>query len=155
MLHGGATQQAANSILERKNQIVALEAEARSIREKLSTLTTTREEAVAGIEAAQVRLDEAREEKQNATIQVSTLRGQLTVLDRELQDAEKKSQSFDWERGNIEARHREAAEKLGMLESETQAALGQIEELQGRRSGAQSDLEAVARAGKRDRERSQ
>ncbi len=143
ILHGGATQQAANSILERKNQIVALEGEARSIREKLSTLTTTREEAVAGIAATQVRVDEAREAKQEGTIQVSTLRGQLTVLERELQDAAKKSQSFDWERGNIEARHREAAEKLGALEGESQAALGQIEELQGRRSGAQNDLEAL------------
>ncbi len=141
ILYGGATQEAANSVLERKNQVTALEAEATVIREQLAGLNSRRDAALASIETTRAIVDEAREEKQEMAIQVSSLGGQITVLERELQDAEKKTQSFEWERGNIEARRREASEKIDALEAEVLSSTQQIEAEQARRSEAQSELE--------------
>jgi chromosome segregation protein len=143
ILHGGATAEAANSLLERRHQIAALDAEATAAREQIAQLSARREEALAAIAAAQAALDDAREEKQNATVQLSTLRGQLGVFERELRDAEKKNETLDWERGNNEARRREAEEKLDALEAEVQSALQATDALQARRIDAASELEVL------------
>jgi len=143
ILYGGATQEAANSLLERKNQIVTLEAEEGELRKQLATLNERREAILSSLETAQAQVDEAREDKQNATMTVSTLRGQLGVFEREMQEAEKKSQSLDWERSTAEVRYREAADKLNLLENEVQTALQQVEALQARRSESQNHLEVL------------
>lgn len=141
ILYGGVSAQAANSLLERKNQVAALDAETAEVRTHVQQLIDRRQTVVAQIEAAQLALDEAREEKQQAAMGVSTLRGQLNLLDRELAESEKRRQSLDWERGNHESRAHEAAEKLAALEEQLQASIAQIESLQAQRAEAQSELE--------------
>src|SRR5204862_3807999 len=68
ILYGGASSQAANSLLERKNQVTALDAECGTIRGQIQQLTERRQELCTRIEAAQAALDEAREEKQSAAM---------------------------------------------------------------------------------------
>jgi chromosome segregation protein len=143
ILHGGATTEAANSVLERKNQIHVLEAEVRSMRERLAELTRLREECVVAMESAQGRLDEAREDKQNAALNVSTIRGQLAMIEREASDAEKKQQNLEGERASYAARHGEAVGRVVALETDISGALEQIETLQARRSEAVNDLEVL------------
>ncbi len=143
ILHGGSTGEATHSLLERKNQIAALEVEVAAARRSVADLNARRAELLAEIETAQARLDDSREEKQNAAMRLSTTRGQVGVFERELRDAEKKSESLDWERGNIEARHSEASEKLRVLEDEVQSSLQQIDALQARRAESQSELEVL------------
>ncbi len=143
ILHGGATSEAQNSVLQRKNQIAALEAEAHEIRGVLQAITTRRDALVFDIEEAQARLDEARGEKQNGTLAVSTLRGQLGVLERELRDTERKQQTLDGERVGSEVRQREAAARVEGFEAEVLENLQQLDELQVRRSEAQSQLEGL------------
>lgn len=143
ILHGGATKDAAHSLLERKNQAVTLDREAETIRGQLTDLTERRTAGAAEIESIQERLETLREEKQSATTLLSTLRGQLANSERDLREAEKKVQSFEWERGTIEARHREAEDKGNALESQVQASLSRIEELHAQRTEAQGELESL------------
>ncbi|MDQ3622775.1 MAG: chromosome segregation protein SMC [Verrucomicrobiota bacterium] len=143
ILHGGATSEAVNSVLQRKNQITELEAAAGTIRAQIEEIARRRDHLSQGIEAAQLRLDEAREEKQNATVHVSTMRGQLGMLERELRDAEKKAQNVDWERQNSAQRHREAADRLKTFEAEMVASTQGIEVLHTRRAEVQNRLEIV------------
>ncbi|HEV7867518.1 MAG TPA: chromosome segregation protein SMC, partial [Chthoniobacteraceae bacterium] len=143
ILHGGMTGEAVNSVLQRKNQINGLESEAQLLRTQLEGLNQQRNDLLAEIETAQARLDEAREEKQNANLLVSTLRGQLTMLERDAKDAERKQQNLEGERASSEARHSEAADRLGGLEAETAGHMQQLDELQARRSEAQSQLEVL------------
>ena len=143
ILHGGATNEASNSVLQRKNQINALDLEAHDARGEVQALTSRRDLQISDIAVAQARLDEAREEKQNGTLAVSTLRGQLGVLERELREAEKKQQTLDWDRENSEQRRQEAADKLAVLDAEVAGGIAQLEELQARRSEAQSELEVL------------
>ncbi|KAB2644408.1 MAG: chromosome segregation protein SMC, partial [Verrucomicrobia bacterium] len=143
VLHAGQTGEAVNSVLARKNQIHTLEAEAAQFQQQIDGVTVRRNALVAEIETAQARLDEAREEKQNATLLVSTLRGQLAMVEREARETERKQQNLEGERASSEARHREAADRVGGLEAETASGLGQLEELYTRRAEAQNQLEIL------------
>jgi chromosome segregation protein len=143
ILNGGATGEATNSVLQRKNQIHALEAEEQQMQATLDGVTQRRAELELAIETAQARLEEAREEKQNATLHVSTLRNQLAMIEREAKETERKQQNLEGERASSEARHREAADRVGGLESEIGALLAQLEELQQRRGEAQNELEVL------------
>ncbi len=143
ILTGGATGEATNSVLERKNQIAALAIEEAAVRAQLATLNARREEALVEIARIHSQLDEAREEKQNAALLVSTLRGQLGLLERETKDTERKRQSLDGERASSEARHAEAIARLGKLEAEVAACTQQAGALDGRRIEAQSQLESL------------
>ncbi len=143
VLHGGQSGEAVNSVLQRKNQIAALEAEAAQFHRQIDGVTQRRNELLSEIEATQARLDEAREEKQNATVLVSTLRGQHAMIEREAKDTERKQQNLEGERASSEARHREAADRVGGLEAEIASGLGQLDELQARRAEAQNQLEVL------------
>ena len=143
ILHGGATTEVVNSVLERKNQIHAIEAEVQALRQRVAETSRLRDDCVIGMEAAQARLDEAREEKHNANMGLSTMRGQLAMIEREARDAERKQQNLEGERASSAARHSEAMGRAESLELEIAGALQQIEALQARRSEAANDLEAL------------
>jgi chromosome segregation protein len=117
LVHGGATSEAVNSVLQRKNQIHELEREAAVVRGEIDLVNQRRAEVVQVIETTQSQLEEAREEKQNATVLVSTLRGQLAMVDREAKDTERKQQNLEGERASSEARHQEATHRVGSLEA--------------------------------------
>ncbi len=144
ILHGGASNaEGSNSILQRKNQIAALEAEASTFREQLGALTTRHEEALAAVENAQHAITEAREEKQNMTVQVSTLRNQLAMLEREQAEANKKTQTLDWEKQSAEARLAEATARIGEFEAELRTAMEQFDSIIARRAEAQQGIEVL------------
>ena len=105
IVHGGATSEAVNSVLQRKNQIHELEREEAVIVEQVASLNRHRNDLALEIETTQARLDEAREEKQNATLQVSTMRNQLAMIEREAKETERKQQNLEGERASSEARH--------------------------------------------------
>ena len=143
LVHGGATSEAVNSVLQRKNQIHDLERETAVVHAQIDSLNQRRAEAVQMIEATQSQLEEAREEKQNATLLVSTLRGQLAMDDREAKDTERKQQNLEGERASSEARHQEATHRVGSLETEMAAGQEQLVTLQARRTEAVNALEAL------------
>jgi len=143
ILNGGTTGEAINSVLQRKNQIHALEAEEAQILAVIGGVTQRRQDLQTEIETAQARLDEGREEKQNATLHLSTLRNQLTMVERETKETERKQQNLEGEKASSEARHREAADRVGGLEAEISAQLAELEALQQRRAESQNELEVL------------
>ena len=143
VVHGGATSEAVNSVLQRKNQIHDLEREEAVIVEQVAGLNQRRNDLALEIETTQARLDEAREEKQNATLQVSTMRNQFAMIEREAKETERKQQNLEGERASSEARHAEAAHRVGGLETEIAASQEQIAALQARRAEANNDLEVL------------
>ncbi len=143
LLIGGVAGGVTNSLLERKNQMYALEAEAVQIRQQVEDVTQKRQELATEIESAQARLDEAREEKQNGALQVSTLRNQLAMVERETRETERKQQNLEGEKASSEERHREAADRMETLETEIASSLQQLEALQARRAEAANELEVL------------
>lgn len=140
---GGVAGGATNSLLERKNQMHALEAEAKLIRVQVEEATQKRQDLVVQIESAQARLDEAREEKQNLTVHLSTLRSQLGLVEREAKETERKQLNLEGERASSEARHREAVDRMEGLEAEVASNMQQLEALQARRAEGANELEVL------------
>lgn len=143
ILHGGVASGAANSLLERKNQLATLDTEVAAARSKSWEVSTRRETLLSEIDGAQVRLEEARIAKASTAEQLSALRGQLGALDREAKEAERKQQTLEGEQASISARYAEADARLSQLEVEISAAQSSFEELQQRRAEGQSQLEAL------------
>ncbi len=144
VLRGGASKKdEENSILHRKNQIIELQAEVAIFSEQLAVLNQHHEDCVTAIDTASAIIEEARNEKQNATMQLSTLRGQQSLLESQVRDAEKRQQTLDWEKQNAEARRAEAATRMDQMELEVLAAMEQFDALIARRSEAQNELEML------------
>jgi chromosome segregation protein len=143
ILQGGQTGEVGSSVLQRKNQIAQLDAEAQTSLAKIHELTANRTGIAERLENAQAQLSESREEAQRINIAASTLRGQLSMIERELQETNKKSESFHWERGNVEARHAEAVEKIASLEAELASSGTNLGELQTNLAQLQSELETL------------
>jgi chromosome segregation protein len=143
LLIGGIANEASNSMLERKNQLAILDAEAAAARSKLWEISTRRETAHSEIDGAQARLEEGRIAKAAVAEQMSTLRGQLASLDREAKETERKQQTLEGESASIEARYAEAAARLTQLETEVSGALQGVETLHSRRLETQNMLEML------------
>jgi len=145
ILTGGRakSENAAASMLHRKNQIAALEEQAEEIRGKVAALTASREEGAVRLEAARNRVLEAREEAQKLTIAVSACRGELQQLEREESDKAKKLESLTWEQENVRRRHDEAVDKIGGRQSETRDLGDQLGDLQSRQQSAAGELDAL------------
>ncbi len=143
ILQGGATAGENNSILVRRNQITALEAEITAVREQLAAQQASHEAATLEVEISRHSIDEARLEKENATVRVSTLRSQVQILERERGEGEKKVMTLDIERQNAEARLEEANQRMAELEAEIKASMDQFEACIARRAEAQQAIETL------------
>ena len=62
---------------------------------------------------------ENRDAFQRVQLEASTLQGQLSLLDRELREAEGKIKSLNWERDNVRQRLNAATGKVESLEQES------------------------------------
>ena len=143
ILQGGAAAGENNSILARRNQIAALETEIAAVREQLAAQHVRLDAATLAVENSRHAIDEARLEKENATVQVSTLRNQVQLLERERGEGEKKVMSLDIEKQNADARLAEANQRTAELESEIKASMDQFESCIARRAEAQQAIETL------------
>lgn len=141
VVQGGQSKEATgSSVLQRKAQITELETEAGSIRSALAEMTLRRHEGADRLEAAQHRLQEARDESQTLNLTLGHLRGRISTLAREAQDTERKLESFGAERDAIERRHDEAIARLARLDEDAAVATAEIVALQAQQNELQNSL---------------
>ena len=145
IVQGGQGGETGGSMLQRKAQIAQLEAEAASIRTGLDALKQQRAEISQQLENAQARLVESRDEVQKINLALSTGHGQLSLLDREMQDTAGKRENLQRELEQTGARLREATERLALLESDSSGAAAKIAETQTQQAEFQSALETHRR----------
>ncbi len=143
LLTGGTASDAGSSVLARKNQTLALEEEVTRLRAAHDGIAARQTEILQHMESAQVQLTEAREEKQNATVRLGTLQGQLQMIDSQLAETTRRSESLEWEHQSAESRRSEAAAKAAELEGEVRGAMEAFENALARRTEAQGSLETL------------
>jgi len=143
ILQGGAAAGENNSILARRNQIAALESEIAAVREQLAAQQVRHEAATLAVENGRHAIDETRLEKENATVQVSTLRNQVQLLERERGEGEKRVMTLDIEKQNADARLAEANQRTTELEAEIKASMDQFESCIACRAEAQQAIETL------------
>ncbi len=143
IVQGGKTGKTATSVLQRKNQILALETEERMLLGSVAEKERKRDEITAEIEEARDRLQEMREETHQIKIETSTLKRQLELLEREVRETNRKLEKLGFEKENIGSRHREAVEKIEQLEGETSGVTEQSAGIKANRETLLADMDAL------------
>ncbi|MBT7958124.1 MAG: chromosome segregation protein SMC [Akkermansiaceae bacterium] len=142
---GGVSSGDQNSVLERQNEVRALESEVSELetadedaRQELEELESTVAEQREAAEAARERLQKARVEE-------STLQGQLTLASREVESLESKISSVEWEANDIKERDKNAIEGHDQLESDLGAARDRLEQFEADQIKLTGELEEASR----------
>jgi chromosome segregation protein len=139
----GANDENGNSILQRKIQIQQLEREVDSARLELLHFERQRTEQLTALETKQQIVHEDRESFQRVQVCASTLQGQLSLLDRELREAEGKVKSLLWERDNVQNRLDIATSKVQALETELGENNEELVSVQGKLAAALAQAESL------------
>jgi chromosome segregation protein len=141
----GANDENGNSVLQRKIQIQQLERDVASARVELLHFERQRIEQLATLETKQQTVNEDRESFQRVQVCASTLQGQLSLLDRELREAEGKVKSLLWERDNVQNRLDIATSKVQALETELAGNNEELVSIQAKLAAALAEAESLRR----------
>jgi chromosome segregation protein len=134
-----------NSILQRKIQIRQLENESAGLRLTVQNLEQVKEQRFAKVEMCQQTVREKRDASQRMQVEASTLQGQLSMLDRELREAEGKVKSLNWERNNVRQRLEAATGKVNSIEQELANCRQELDRLQTEMTRAIVEVETLRR----------
>ncbi len=146
MLYGGLDSgEASASMLERRNAIQSLEGDVSDLAVQIRMKQSVRDQIQAQFTALQAQQEEAREARQTAQLSLSTLKGEIAQLDRELSDTRRKQEGMGGEQAAAQARFHEALARVEVFEAEVFELLSQIDQQQAQRTELQAQLE-VCRA---------
>ena len=134
-----------NSILQRKIQIRQLEKESAGIRSIVQSLEKEKEQLLVQMGLCEQSVRGKREASQRMQVDASTLQGQLSLLDRELREAEGKVKSFHWERDNVRQRLDAATGKVNSIELELSNNNLDLDRLQTEMASAIAEVDALRR----------
>ncbi len=143
ILQGGQAGEAVSSVLQRNAQIGALQKETDALRGAILALTGRKEEIAGQLESARAGMKEAREENQLLQLGVSSLRGQLSLLEREVRETSAKGDNLRWEDESTEKRRLEAVAQLAGLEARFAEAQAELGDLGSRKAGLETELAAL------------
>ena len=118
IIFGGRVREEATSILARKAQITALSTEHQALTEKQFSLRRQRDEIEGQVKAAADRLDHGREQHQTARRNHAQTSSQLSAIEHEWQEANRKFETIDWERATLEQQLQASGERRSHLEKE-------------------------------------
>ena len=132
-----------NSVLQRKIQMQKLQKESLGIRSIVQNLEKEKARYLTQVETNQRTVRENRDALQRVQVDASTLQGQLSLLDRELREAEGKVKSLNWERDNVRQRLNAATSKAESLEQELSDNSLQLREWQERLATALMEVDSL------------
>ena len=135
-----------NSILQRKIQIRQLENEsAGNPLDRPGSWRKQKNSCSHRWASQQQTVREKRDASQRMQVNASTLQGQLSLLDRELREAEGKVKSLNWERDNVRQRLDAATGKVNSIEDELANSNRDLERLQTELATAITEVNSLRR----------
>jgi len=143
LVTAGPVLEGANSILRRKVEIRELETTETSIRNQLAALTEDRNRAAEQLDLAADVVAEAREALQHAQVALSTLQGQLRLLQREAEETGAKLNTARWELQNITRQTEAAQTRIQGLEENLQQQSASLATQTSQRTERQQQLEQL------------
>lgn len=145
VIYGGAGKEEATSTLRR-------EAEVRSLRTEVEALEIQQHEKEEQVLAVRARTEEQqheeialREQSQRAREEFSQMQGQVSVVQRALQQATARLESFEWEQEQISNRIADAEGQIAQHRETTVSAQQQLEEARVRENELELEIENVTR----------
>ena len=144
-VRGGTSSGDQNSVLERQNEVRSLEVEVA----ELESADEAARAHLAGLETQVAELREAtesaRDRLQQARVEESTLQGQLTLANREVETLETKISSVEWESNDIREREQSAFSGREELEADLGSARSRLENLEADQVKLAGELEEASR----------
>ncbi|HET9856429.1 MAG TPA: chromosome segregation protein SMC, partial [Chthoniobacterales bacterium] len=139
ILFGGSSTVKADSLLERKARVSALEREEAESASQREVLVQKRDQAKANVEAALRQLDEARAQYQAAHLSHSTSANKISLLQAEEKEAERKIDNLKSEKTTLEQQIEAAGQRVNELEDELNGARDELAEHEAEQSAAEKD----------------
>jgi len=118
VVFGGSRETSADSLLERKARISALDRECSEIRQQHDGLLKTCDDARGALQNASSELEEARRKYETAEREKSGCDNQILFLTRELQEGEQKQTQVRSEQATLSRQIQVADERIAKLEDE-------------------------------------
>ena len=145
IVRGGTGKGGRNSVLERQNEVRTLESE-------VAELEIADEEARVNLSRLEQQLSEqreaselARERVQKAHVEESTLKGQLSLANREVESLDSKIKSVEWELNDIKQRDTNANGGIETLEADLGSARARFDQLEADQIRLVGELEESSR----------
>lgn len=142
-IQGGATSGSPTSLLERQNEVRALESEVKKLQKSDQDARNRVASLEAQLEAQREAVELSRERLQRQKVELSTLQGQLTLASREVENFTTRIENVRWERSELEKRETAAADSRQHTESELLAARQRLEAIEDQTRSLQSQLDSA------------
>jgi len=139
IVFGGSSTVKADSMLERKARVAALEKEMTDFESQRGTAVQKRDQAKTSVASALRQLDEARSQHQAAHLSHSTAANKIALLAAEEKEAERKIDNLKSEKTTLEQQIEAAGERVSDLEEELAAARDELADHEAAQSDAEKD----------------
>lgn len=139
IVFGGSSSVRADSLLERKARVTALEKEEAECAGQRNVVLQKRDQAKANVEATSRRLEEARLHHQAAHLAQSTSATKISLLQAEEKEAGRKIDNLESEKTTLEQQIKAADQRVAELEEEINEARDELAEHKAEQSAAEKD----------------
>ncbi|MFT5465429.1 MAG: chromosome segregation protein [Verrucomicrobiales bacterium] len=129
ILTGGVRKGGAASILERQSEIKTLQGVTDELRSNLAGQKKVVMNLDEDVASAKVEVDTHRERLQQIRVTLSTVDGQLALVQREIQQSDSKLESLRWEEDELKERQAASQAKLQELDDSKKASVETIQKL--------------------------
>lgn len=145
-IQGGATSGTSTSLLERQNEVRALEKEVKELRKTDEQAKARVAELEKNLESQREAVESSRERLQRQKVELSTLQGQLTLATREVENFNTRIENVRWERSELSQRETAASDSRQSLESELVATRERLEAIEDQTRALQSQSDSAISA---------
>lgn len=142
-IQGGVSSGNSGSMLERQNEVRALESEVADLRKADADARHRVTSLEAALETEREAVETARERLQRQKVELSTLQGQLTLATREVENFNTRIQNVRWERTELEKREHLAADSRQSLEAELASTRDRLEAIEAQTRALQSQSDSA------------
>jgi chromosome segregation protein len=139
IVFGGSSTVKADSLLERKARVAALEKEMTDFENQRGAAVQKRDQAKTSVASASRQLDEARSQNQAAHLSHSTAANKIALLEAEEKEAARKIDNLKSEKTTLEQQIEVAGERVSELEEELAGARDELAEHEAAQSDAEKD----------------
>jgi chromosome segregation protein len=145
VVFGGSRETSADSLLERKARMSALDSECSEIRKQRDALHEKCNDARAALEKASSELEEARQDHATAEREKSDCDNRILFLTRELQEGEQKQTQVRSEQTTLARQIQAADERIAKLEDELAGEQATLEANRGEQEALQTAQDDFAK----------
>jgi chromosome segregation protein len=139
IVFGGSATVKADSLLERKARVAALDKELNECERDREVVVHKRDQTKANVVAAAKQVDDARSHHQSAHLSHSTLGNKISLLEAEEKETARKIDNLRNEKTTLEQQIAAAGERVAALEEELSAARDELAEHEAAQSDAEKD----------------